>query len=277
MQARGPDHSAFTQQPYGAGQPVPPVPPAGGIAKSLRYLRGLVPGTVFLLLAAAVAEYALPYDHKPSTVLGRFSGAHDTAELRAKQEAQAEYNGAIAEASAAVQRMSEAYNALWQRGQMLAQAATQMETVILQHQQQAVTNGQGAMAFGANIADLACLLGRLPSDDRHTQRTLQSACGAGAEMRRGMANELAAIGRNGSSIIPRDIFRDLPDPMTMIQQSFQPAWERALQSRSTQPGYPQTSTAREPARLVQQPRVMTEEEARKQFRDTLNLQDVQRR
>jgi hypothetical protein len=204
----------------GAGFQYEAVPSGGGVARAARMLQMLVSQTALMTVAVAALELAAPYDYKPSVLLGRFSGSHETAELRAKQDATVAFQKGVQAVQAELTRTNGAYEALYQRTNMLAQQATQMEAIVLQFQQQAVAGGQQTETMGANLADLACMVGAVMQDDG-----LKGACGMGQQIRRGMANELAQVGGSASAIVPRDVLHDVflnvPDTATLQLQQIQ--------------------------------------------------------
>lgn len=201
-------HHPGTQQPQ--MQPYPVMPSMGGVAKAARLVSTLVSQTVFLTILVAVAEMFAPYDYKPSTLLGRFSGGHEAAELETKQQATVDFQAAIQLVTAELQRSTAAYETLYQRMNAVTQQAYQMETIVLQMQQQVVSQGMGVQTFSSEIADLACLVSPFLQGTEYED--LNQACGVGRAIRQGQADELAHTARDHSAIVPRNVFRDLPDP-----------------------------------------------------------------
>lgn len=170
-----------------------------GLARTIRYARGLASGAVTLIATVAILDWTMPYSAKPSVMLGQFSGRHDEAELDTARRAQVQTAREVAIAQAA------------------PPAAYQQETIILQHQQQAVLSALGTQAFGANLADATCMIGRLWADPSPENRATRDAmrdlgCGLGDDLRANMVGQLAQAGRTGSAIVPRTA---APDPTRM--------------------------------------------------------------
>lgn len=169
-------------QPYAA---------TGGIARSLGYLRALVPQAIVLAACVIVAEAALPPAAKPSTLLGHFHGSLDTAEINAKQ-------GAVVGLE---QDMTTARTA--------PPATYQMEAQVAQQQQQIVAESLQAQANMANLADLACvgggILGALNLGGEWDQAgdKMTDACGVGDRIRQNMADTLAKTARDNSALVQR--------------------------------------------------------------------------
>jgi len=175
-------------QSAGGGQPYAAT---GGIARSLGYLRALVPQAIVLAACVIVAEAALPPAAKPSTLLGSFHGSLDTAEINAKQGAVVQFE----------EDMTSARTAPPANWQMEAQVAAQ--------QQQAVAEALQAQAGMANLADLACVTGgilgalNLGGEWNQAGEKMTGACGVGDQFRKSMADTLATTARDNSALVKR--------------------------------------------------------------------------
>lgn len=164
----------------------------GGSARALAFLRSVSAGAGLMFGAVFVGELALPHDMKPSTVLGRFHGNTETAEIEAARDAKVRLERELAEAHAAPP-------ATWQMEQQLNQAQ-------MQATQQALETQAGI----ANLADAACvtggILGGLFGDDPTMKQwgdALQKGCGVGDQVRSNMNDQLAGAARNGSGVVRR--------------------------------------------------------------------------
>jgi hypothetical protein len=208
-------HHFGTQQPQ--MQPCPVMPSMGGVARAARLVSTLVSQTVVLTVIVVLAELFVPDAYKPSTMLGKFSGHHEAVELETKQAATVDFQKAIQLVTAELQRTTTAYETLFQRSNAITQQAYQMEAIVLQMQQQIVAQGMGVQTFGSEIADLACLVSPFLQGTEYAE--LNQACGVGRAIRQGQAEELALTARDNSAIVPRNVFRDLPDPASNYVQA----------------------------------------------------------
>lgn len=208
-------HPGYQQPPQ--MQPYPVMPSMSGVAKAARLVSTLVTQTVFLTILVALAELFVPDAYKPSAMLGKFSGRHEAVELETKQTATVDFQRAIQLVAAELQRTTSAYDTLFQRSNAITQQAYQMETIVLQTQQQMAAQGMDMQTTGANLADLACLAS--PFFQGTEWAGLKEACGAGASIRQSQASELARIARENSAVVPRNVFDDLPDPAANYVQA----------------------------------------------------------
>jgi len=190
MQPHGTDYTALSQQPYGAGQPVP-VPRPGSLARTLDLIRRVTSTGIVLAAAVILWENLAPPQARPSTLLGSFHGSLDSATLNAQREAQVTTERELAEARAA------------------PPAAYQMETVVNQTQQQVIAGSMGVRSGAAELSDLACFGSMLITgqgiEARQWRERLQAGCGVGTTIRQGMADELARTSRDNSAIAPRAV------------------------------------------------------------------------
>lgn len=185
------------QQPFhNAPGPVlnqPPfTKPAGGVAGIVGLIRTLTVSSVGLAVIVFGFQAVMPVGSKPSDLIGSFHGSTETAELKAKQEAAAEYERKLADARAS------------------APANWQMEQAVNQTQMQAVAETLGTQQGMASLADFACLasLAVIPlfgdsRDAREATAALQSGCGAGDAIRSNMTETIARTAREGSGLVPR--------------------------------------------------------------------------
>ena len=139
--------------------PLSPMPPErprspgtfSGAAKSIG--AGLVGSGIFLLLCLVLAERFAPEEWRPSTLLGGFDGRRQAAAVlsaidakRAETAVIAEEQGRVQQATIALQadndRVTKAYEALYQRGNALAQewarGANQILALNAQHRMRAL-------------------------------------------------------------------------------------------------------------------------------------------
>ena len=235
----------FAQAPAGGGstagpphraQPMQPVAVPRNWARLILTMGA--PG-VLLFILLGVTQLVLPYDWKPSvlvgkaiatyevtilrgTVMDRSQAEQQIAEARAEGERAAElafqeklkevelaYNVELQETQARLQSGVEAYKSLYDRANMIQQAVYQMEGTMLQFRQQAIRDTQSGNAFIANAADIGCIF-------------MPEFCQVGNHIRSDMADQLNDAGRRGAGSLSRDYLRGLPDPAQFQGQLLTP-------------------------------------------------------
>src|SRR5258708_38909213 len=65
--------------------------PAGGVARAMAFAKGMSRKAFILMGVIAFFQYVMPDDLKPSSLIGGFHGATESAELKAKKEVAADY------------------------------------------------------------------------------------------------------------------------------------------------------------------------------------------
>ena len=109
-----------------------------------------------------------------------------------------------------IERVNNAYQALWQANSQIMVLAYQMEDKVLQSQIEMLKSSYGATQFNANVADVGCAVGSLIGD-----LTLQSGCAYAQEQRIKMGREIKEISEQHRSNIPSHIFNTLPSPQDL--------------------------------------------------------------
>ena len=185
-------------------------PRGGGIARFLAMTRNFAMGTVGLAILIFIGEKTLPTAFTPSNLIGSFVANVEVSEIKKKQDYAAGYAAAMAEAQAQ------------------AQARAQIEVEVNRQQQQRLSNSLETQVTLSNWADAACiggkLLGAFGSDYRQASDAMSSACGAGANIRKSIANEQADIGRSAGSVETRQVYApSAPSLSPAPQPAAQPA------------------------------------------------------
>src|SRR5215469_16604665 len=94
QQARRPDF-ATTFQPASVLDHPGVTKPAGGVARTIAFARSLRGSAVVLAIFVFGLQAAMPEGRRPSDLIGGFHGATETAEIKAKQEANVDYERRI--------------------------------------------------------------------------------------------------------------------------------------------------------------------------------------
>jgi hypothetical protein len=167
--------------------------PNGGMARAIAFVRGLSGKAVVLAVVVFGLQAVMPPGSKPSDLIGSLHGLTESAEIKAKQEAQAEYEKKLAEAKTA------------------PPINWQMEAEVARQQQEAIAKSLETQEMAAQIADAACLGSPLVTlfmgntrDARDLQNTLQGACAEAARIRANMTRIQAEAARAGSALMQRN-------------------------------------------------------------------------
>lgn len=110
-------------------------------------------------------------------------------------------------AVAEIERVNNAYQALWQANSQIMVIAYQMEDKVLQSQIELIKGTYGATQFNANVADMGCAVGSLLGDP-----SLKAGCDYAEQQRIKMAREIKEITQAHRSTIPQSIIENLPKP-----------------------------------------------------------------
>jgi len=204
---------------------------AGYSRRIRQMLSTVVGGGIGLVLVIGVAQFALRPELKPTTLLATIEAQTELGVLNQKLGAaagvmvmtEAEYREKIAEAERAGQATAEleyqkqlaivqadkerivgAYQTLYQRANMIVQAAVQLESMAQQFRQQLLqsTNGGRTMIIGYH--DLMCAFGD------------PSACASAREGREAMITEADELSTGNVSSRIRDMMADIPDPAALM-------------------------------------------------------------
>jgi hypothetical protein len=168
--------------------------PNGGVARAIAFARGISGKAVVLAVVVFGLQAAMPEGRRPSDLIGGFHGNTESAEIKAKQEAAAEFERRMADAKAA------------------PPANWQMEAEAFRQQQEVTARSLETMATAAQIADAACIGSPLVTmfmgntrDARDLQNTLQGACAEAERIRANMTRIQAETARQGSALMQRNI------------------------------------------------------------------------
>lgn len=174
-----------------------------------------LPSAVWLVFGVVAWELATP---APMSILGGVGdalGQMDASEHRAKQSAMADYEHDLATAVGEVERISGAYQAMYQAyGQVVGQAY-QMESGVLSRQMQTMRETQHLDVIGSNVASAACQAGQLLGDPQ-----LATACDAESRMRENLMRDYADMGEYRTDI-PDRMMRAFPHPDTLVSEDMQ--------------------------------------------------------
>jgi hypothetical protein len=204
----------------------------GAFSRRMRQmLTTVVGGGIGLVLVIGVAQFALRPELKPTTLLATIEAQTELGVLNQKMGAdagtmlmtEAEYKSKLAEAERAGQAKAEleyqtqlavvqaykerivgAYQTLYQRANMIVQAAVQLESMAQQFRQQLLQSTNGARTVIIGYHDMMCAIGEVNSCV--TARN-------GREAMISEADELSS-GNVGSRI--RAMMADIPDPAALM-------------------------------------------------------------
>src|SRR5690349_5028688 len=70
--------------------------PNGGVSRAIAFARGMSGKAVVLAVVVFGLQALMPPGSKPSDLIGSFHGSTETAEIKAKQEAQTEFERMLA-------------------------------------------------------------------------------------------------------------------------------------------------------------------------------------
>jgi hypothetical protein len=201
-------------------------------AKRLRQMVTFVAGGGFGLVAViGVAQLVLRPELTPTHLLATMEAQTELGIMNQKlghdvgkaQITEAQYQEAIAKAQrdgqakaelvfqqklAVVQadkeRLVGAYQTLYQRANLIAQAAIQLETIAQQFRQQLMTMTNGGRAAVIGFKDIFCGLGS------------PEACASAHEDRSSMISEADSLTRGDASKRVRELLSGIPDPASVI-------------------------------------------------------------
>lgn len=200
-------------------------------------LKGILGGGFAMMALLVLAEAAFVEPLKPSTLIGTFQGNTEAVEVEAKADEVSSFEAKLAEArtegerqaerryqadlreielgyqtdirtlQSELDRTSQAYGILYQRTNLVVDAAMKQEAQLIDAQSRAIASGQGGLAAGAGLADVTCLLGAA-----FDSYELKEACGVGQQIRRGMVQEQTEAFNESRSSVFQAVFNGLPDP-----------------------------------------------------------------
>ena len=215
------------------------IPPQGPKKPSWRDI------IIAVIAAAFLMERFAPENYKPSTLYGGFTGHEEAVALRTKLAetqailaAQNEENARMQQEveyfKARTERVTKAYEIIYQRTNMMAQAMANLEQEYLTMRQKFATELEGGKAGVAMLADMTSVVGKMLGNkewekaarDTADEYRNEAKRNVDAERNRGLAEMSAAINawRNG-----------LPDPATIINENnenpLQPAPRKAAPAK----------------------------------------------
>jgi hypothetical protein len=217
--------------PFAAQAATPPRSEYKG-SRRLRQLVGYVAGGgVALVAMLCVAEVVLRDDLRPTTLLATIEAQTELGILNQKMGAapgdkpmtEAEYRAKLAEAERAGQAKAEiafqrevaavqadkervvgAYNALYQRTNLIAQAGVQMEAVAQQFRQRLIEQTNGGRVLVINVYDGLCALGS------------PEACESARQARAGMMKEAGELTEGDLAKKIATLMAGIPDPASLV-------------------------------------------------------------
>jgi len=215
--------------------PIPATtPPRSGYqgSRRLRQLVGYVAGGGFTLVAAlCIGEAVLADPYKPTTLLAAIEAQTELGIINQKMGAapgvkpmtEAEYRAKIAEAERAGQAKAEltfqrqlaavqadkervvgAYQTLYQRTNLIAQAGVQMEASAQQFRQRLIEQTNGGRAIVISIYDGLCALGD------------QGSCESARQARAGMVAEAGELTEGDLAKKVARLMAGIPDPAALV-------------------------------------------------------------
>lgn len=223
----------------GPARSAPPVagaasPPPSGYqgSRRLRQIVGYVAGGGFTLVAAlCIAEVVVRDDLKPTTLLATIEAQTELGIFNQKMGAapgmkpmtEDEYRARIAEAERAGQARAEiafqrelaavqadkervvgAYQTLYQRTNLIAQAGVQMEAQAMQFRQRLIEQTNGGRAVVISIYDGLCAIGN------------QDACASARQAREGMVAESGRLTERDLAKKVNELMAGIPDPASLV-------------------------------------------------------------
>jgi hypothetical protein len=230
--------------PLGAGptSPAPQAQPAssaraGVLTRRLRQMVAfLAAGGFVLVLLIALGEVTLRPELRPTTILATIEAqvergifnqkmGHKPGELvlteadyqkalaNAQREGQAKADLAFQRELAVVQadkeRVVGAYQTLYQRTNLIAQSALQMESIAQQFRQQLIAMSNGGRSMVITLKDVICGFGS------------QEACDSARAARREMVEEAGELSEGDMGRKVRELMAGIDDPATFITREDQ--------------------------------------------------------
>lgn len=221
-------------QPQPLPQTAQPARVAPGGTRRLRQLTGYLAGGSFaLVLALCAGELALKPGLRPSDLasmiearvelgsmnqkMGYAPGEHVLTEAQYQEiiakaqrngaaKAEIEYQRKLADVQADKERVVGAYQTLYQRTNIIAQAGVQMESQALQFRQRLIEQTNGGRAVVISVYDGLCALGDADS------------CEKARAARAGMIAESGALTEGDLARKVRELMAGIDDPATFVSR-----------------------------------------------------------
>ena len=215
-------------------QSSPPPPQAPRTARLRQALTAVAGGGFLMMLGVGVGEVTLPPNLKPTTWLAIMEAQTDLGIMNQKlgqtpgtvKFTEAEYRTKLAEAErsgqakaeigfqrelagiqATKERMVQAYGALYQRTNIIAQAGVQMEAQALQFRQRLIEQTNGGRAAVISVLDGLCAFGDANS------------CQKAKDARAGMIDESTTLTTGDLARKVNELMAGIPDPATLVAQA----------------------------------------------------------
>lgn len=205
-------------------------PAMGGGRRLRQIMMVLGGGSVGLVALAGVGELALRPELKPTTILATFEAQTDLKTLNQKLGVkpgevvltEADYRAKLAEAERGGQAKAElayqknlavvqadkerivgAYQTLYQRANIIAQAGVQMEMVATQFRQRLIEQTNGGRSVVISVYDMMCALGD------------QGSCDSAKEARNMMVGEATVLTEGDLARRVNELMAGIPDPASI--------------------------------------------------------------
>ena len=230
------------------------MPPISSLARRLRQLLGMLAGGGLLMVTGVGAlEVIAKPEYRPSTLIATFEGRTElgilnqklgsepgkmvlteadyreqlaNAERKGQASAELSFQKQLAVVQADKERVVAAYTTLYQRANMIAQMALQLEMVAQQFRQQLLQMSNGGKSMVIMFKDVFCGLGDAQS------------CESAHQDRRMMIDEADELSRGDVGAKVRELMSGIDDPATLVahndqQQNGTPALDRGQQRDPT--------------------------------------------
>ncbi|MDQ4418840.1 hypothetical protein OOT33_00060 [Sphingobium sp. DEHP117] len=128
------------------------------------------------------------------------------AERAGQAKAEVAFQKELAVVQADKERVVGAYQTLYQRTNIIAQAAVQMESIALQFRQRLIEQTNGGRVITITVYDAACGFG------------FPDACEKARQIREGMIAESSALTEGNVARKVNSLMADIPDPASFVVQ-----------------------------------------------------------
>lgn len=204
--------------------------PTGGSRRLRQIVTSVAGGGFALVMVVGVCELALPETYKPTTMLARFEAQTDLkifnqklgrpagevtltedqyreklaeAERRGQAKAEIVFQREMANVQADKELLVGAYQSLYQRTNIIAQAAMQMEVVAQQFRQRLMEMTNGGRSVVIGVKDIFCGLGS------------PEACDSARNDRQNMIGEATELTKGQVAQQVNELMAQIPDPATL--------------------------------------------------------------
>ena len=181
----------------------------------LRSTAAVIPSAAWLVAGLMAYEMVTPSSLSIHGAVGEALGAMDASEHSTKASDMAAYEQTLGDAVATVERVTGAYDSLYQAFQSTVSAGLNMEGAVLNKQMSTLSGTQKLEVFGANVASLGCMIGQLAQDAE-----LSKACDAERQMRYNLMQDFAGLGEHRTTIGP-ELLKRLPTPEELVREDLE--------------------------------------------------------